>query len=132
MIRSCYLIVALVTGCTLGATVVAQMPSELADAIRDRDEARARADAGGWDRLTTDEYVAIMPTGVRTNKTERLTQIRQQTPRPLNPQTDESIRMYSEVAVRRLKSGNQWVLELWARTPQGWRVAESQQTAITQ
>lgn len=131
MIHARYLPVAFLAGLAFGSSVLAQAPSELANAIQARDAVRAKADATTWGRLTIDEYVAVMPSGAKTNKPERLAAIRQQSAsRPFNPPIDESVRMYRDTAVRRLRSGNTWVLELWVRSSEGWRVAESQQTAI--
>lgn len=53
----------------LGPTgMAAQVPVELREAMRARDEAVAKADSASWDHLTTDDYTVVLADGTLLTK----------------------------------------------------------------
>jgi hypothetical protein len=108
---------------------VAQVPSDLQQAIRERDRAVDEVDAATWDRLTAPDFTVVQQGGTLLSKAERLAQFRQQQA-PATPavRAQDETKMYGNTAVRRLRSGNAWVLEVWVKDAEGWRVAAVQLT----
>jgi uncharacterized protein (TIGR02246 family) len=107
----------------------AQVPAELRQAFRARDEAIAKADAASWDRLTADDFTVVQRDGRLLTKAERLAEMHRQSPQSAAaPAMQEQVRVYGDVAVRRHRKGDLWVLETWVRAPRGWRAAAVQLT----
>lgn len=113
--------------------VVAQAPPDLANAVRERDQAVFKPDAATWDRLTTDEFTVVQENGHLLTKAERLAEIRTHRPLPLPPTgcaDKELFTMYGNVAIRRCLAGGQWDIEVWVKSTKGWQVAAVQVTNV--
>lgn len=133
MSRAHMLPLAFTLACLIPTAMAAQVPAELRDAMRARDEAVAKADAVTWDRLTTDDFTVVLADGTLLTKVERLAQFKtQQATTPAPPQ-QEQIKHYGDVFVRRAlrqtRTGDAWVLDIWVRDAKGWRVAAVQLTS---
>jgi hypothetical protein len=107
--------------------MAAQVPPELREAMRARDEAVAKADAATWDRLTTDDFTVVLADGTLLTKGERLAQFKTQQATPPAPAQQEQIKHYGDVFVRRAlrqvrDAGAAWVLDIWVKDAKGWRV----------
>jgi len=114
--------------------MAAQVPAELREAMRARDEAIAKADSATWDRLTTDDFTAVLADGTLLTKSERLAQFKTLKAMTTAPAQQEQIKHYGDVFVRRAvrqvrDSGAAWVLDLWVKDAKGWRVAAVQVTS---
>ncbi len=57
--------------CLVPSAMAAQVPPELREAMRARDEAVAKADAATWDRFTTDDFTVVLADGTLLTKAER-------------------------------------------------------------
>ena len=119
--------------CLTPGAVAAQVPAELQEAMRARDQAVAKADAATWDRLTADDFTVVLADGTLMTKAERLAQFKtQQATTPVPPQ-HEQIKQYGEVFVRRalrqVPTGDAWVLDIWVKDARGWRVTAVQVTS---
>jgi GGDEF domain-containing protein len=114
--------------------MAAQVPAELREAMRARDEAVAKADAATWDRLTTDDFTVVLPDGTLLTKAERLAQFKTQKATPPAPPQQEQIKHFGDVFVRRalrqISTGDTWVLDIWVKDAKGWRVAAVQVTSV--
>jgi hypothetical protein len=116
---------------TLGVGVaVAQVPADLRQAIDERQKAIQGADATAWSRLNSDDFSAVSPEGVLQTKAERLALLKQQKPNPA-PATrqQEQVKVYGTTAIERVRIGSNWIIQVWARQPQGWQVVATQLTA---
>src|SRR3981189_1091233 len=105
--------------CLVPSAIAAQVPRDLREAMRARDEAVAKADAATWDRLTADDFTVVLADGTLLTKAERLAQFKtQQAPTPAPPQ-QEQIKHYGDVFVRRAlrqtRTGDVWVLDIWVK-----------------
>ena len=113
--------------------LAAEIPAELRQAIRARDEAVAKKDASTWDRLTTADFIAVRPDGKLMNKAERLAQLKLAKPeaRP-KPKQEQFIR-HGDTVFRQLQetNGTLWI-DVWVKEGETWRVASSQGTPPTQ
>ena len=113
--------------CLGGMPLRGQIPQDLQQAMRTRDQAVAQADAATWDRLTTDDFIVVGPDGKLMTKPERLVGIRQQKPRTPSPHLQEEVRVYGDAAVQRFQdSDSVWVIILWVKQARGWRAAAAQ------
>ena len=110
------------------ASLAAQVPAELRDAIRARDEAIAKADASTWDRLTAPSFTVVGEDGRMMSKAQRLAELRKQKPEPFVAPTDEQVNLFGDTAVRRFRSRDLWILDVWLREQGNWRVAAVQVT----
>ena len=108
--------------------VLAQVPADLRDAMRTRDQAVAAADATTWDRLTTEDFTVVLGDGVLMKKPERLAHLKTQKPTTWVPPQQEQISQYGDVAIQRFRSGDIWALVVWVKDAKGWRVAAAQDT----
>jgi hypothetical protein len=108
--------------------MAAQVPVELQEAIRARDEATAKADAATWDRLTTDDFTVVIADGTLMTKAERLAQFKTQKALTPVPAQHEQIQRYGDVFVRRYRNADAWILAIWVKDGGGWRVAAVQVT----
>jgi hypothetical protein len=120
--------------CLVPTVMTAQVPAELREAMRARDEAVAKADAATWDRLTTDDFTVVLPDGSLLTKAERLAQFKTQKATTPAPPEQEQIKHYGDVFVRRAlrqaSTGDTWVLDIWVKDPKVWRVAAVQVTSV--
>jgi predicted alpha/beta superfamily hydrolase len=109
----------------------AQTPDDLQRAIQARDTAGDKADGATWDRLTMDDFTVVTRSGNIVNKATRLAAIRKQKPiaKSVPPQQDQ-VTVYSASAVRRLRTQDIWILEVWIKTAAGWKAAAVQITSI--
>ena len=122
--------------CLVPPAMAAQVPADLREAMRARDEAVAKADSATWDRLTTDDFTVVLADGTLLTKAERLAQFKTQqatTPAPA-PAQQEQIKHFGDVFVRRAvrqvrNTGAAWVLDIWVKDAKGWRVAAVQVTS---
>ncbi len=125
--------IAFALSCVTSTTITAQVPADLREAMRARDEAVAKADAATWDRLTADDFTVVLADGTLLTKAERLAQFKTQQATTPQPPQHEEIKHYGDVfvrrAVRRAASGEAWVLDLWVKGTKGWQVALVQLTS---
>jgi uncharacterized protein DUF4440 len=119
--------------CLVSTTTIAQVPADLREAMRARDEAVAKADAATWDRLTADDFTVVQADGILMTKAERLAQFKTQQAMTPQPARQEQIKQYGDIFVRRalvhVRSGDAWVLDIWVKDARGWRVAAVQVTS---
>ena len=120
--------------CLIPSALAAQVPAELREAMRARDEAVAKADAVTWDRLTTDDFTVVLADGTLLTKAERLAQFKTQQATTPAPAQHEQIKHYGDVFVRRAvrqvrDTGAAWVLDIWVNDAKGWRVSAVQVTS---
>ena len=130
---TCRTVMYLVLAISVATTALAaEIPAELQQAIRERDEAVEKKDVATWDRLTTPEFIAVRPDGRLMKKAERLAQLKAEKPeaRP-KPQQEQFIR-YGDTVLRQLQqtNGTLWI-DVWVKEGQVWRVASSQGTPST-
>jgi hypothetical protein len=107
-----------------------QPPADLAQAMRERDQAIDKADAATWDRLTGDDFTVVMETGRLMTKAERLAEIRKAKPTGLQPCQRERMQVYDDTAVERCRHGNIRVMTVWVKSQSGWRAAAVQVTTV--
>ena len=134
MSRARMLRLAFAFSCIVPSAMAAQVPPELREAMRARDEAVAKADAVTWDRLTTDDFTVVLADGTLLTKAERLAQFKTQQATTPAPAQHEQIKHYGDVFVRRAvrqvrDTGAAWVLDIWVNDAKGWRVAAVQVTS---
>ena len=120
MSRARGLQVAFALSCFVSSTMVAQVPPELREAMRARDEAVVKADSATWDRLTTDDFTAVLADGTLLTKRERLAQFKTLQPLTPAPAQHEQIKHYGDVFVRRVMrqardTGPAWILDIWVK-----------------
>lgn len=123
----------LAAGLVLTASVASaqQIPADLQEAIRARDEAVAKKDAATWDRLTTPDFTLVDEDGRMMKKTERLTQLKGGKPEAPSKLLQQVFSRYGETVVRRAQApDNTWFIDVWVKDVQGWRVAAVQVTRI--
>ncbi len=122
---------AVALSCLIPCAMAAQVPAELKEAMRTRDQAGQTADTATWDRLTADDFTVVLADGTLQTKAERLAQLKTQATTPVPPR-QEQIKHYGDVFVRRAlrPSGTRdiWVLDIWVKDAGGWRVAAAQVT----
>ena len=111
-----------------GGRLLAQAPPDLRKAMQERDQAVDKADAAAWDRLTADEFTLVNETGAFMTKAQRLAQLKTEKPSAAAVHEKEQVTGKGDVYVRRFLSGGQWWLDVWVRTPSGWRVTAVQGT----
>jgi hypothetical protein len=108
---------------------LAQAPQELQDAMRQRSQAVANADAAAWERFTADDFTVVLPDGTFLTKGDRLAQLKKEKPRRSSAPQKEQIQHYGETYVRRFLGDRGWVLEVWTKDDAGkWRVSAVQVT----
>lgn len=107
------------------------IPPELKDAMRARDGAVDGADAATWDRYTADDFTVVRADGRVMTKAQRLAELRQEKPRAATPPSDEHLSRYGNTVIRRFRSGDLRVLDVWVYDPaHGWRVSAVQLTPV--
>jgi uncharacterized protein DUF4440 len=112
----------------LPSFTAAQAPAELQEAMRLRGQAVASADAATWERFTAEDFTVVLPDGRLRNKAERLAQMKTQKPQRRSSPQQEQIKHYDETYVRRFLGDNGWVLEVWTKDGDKWRVSAVQVT----
>lgn len=120
--------IAFVLACLISASLYAQVPADLQTAMNARDESLQKGDAATWDRLTTEDFTVVTPDGRLMNKAERLAQFKTEKPSPRTPLQQVQVKGYGDAFVRRFRVRDIWVLDVWAKDRQGWRVAAVQVT----
>jgi len=119
---------AFVLCCLMPRESAAQVPAELQEAMRARDEAIAKADADTWDRFTTADFTDVRTDGTLMTRAARLALLKTQTPTTPVPREQVQIKHYDDVYVRRSRTVDAWVLDIWVRDAGGWRVVAAQLT----
>jgi len=109
--------------------LAAEIPAELQQAIRARDEAVAKKDASTWDRLTTSDFITVRPDGKLMNKAERLAQLMAEEPQARPKPKQEQFIRHGDTVLRQLQAadGTLWI-DVWVKEGQVWRVASGQGT----
>jgi hypothetical protein len=125
---------ALAVSCLIPSPLVAQVPADLRDLMRTRDEAIAKADAATWDRLTAADFTVVLADGILRTTADRLAQFAKQQAATQAPVQQEQIQPYGDVVVRRSlrnipNTGAAWILDVWVKDAKGWRVAAAQVTS---
>ena len=122
-----------VLACLGSMTAFAQVPSDLQQAMRERQKAIEAADGTTWDRMTSNEFTLVSANGRLSTKAERLAALKHQKPQTTpSIRSQEQIRVYGNTAIERVRSGNSWVIQVWVRQPQGWQVVATQLTTAAQ
>ena len=114
--------------CLLPKPAAGQEPAELRDAMSRRGQAVANADAAAWDRFTAEDFTVVLPDGHFMSKAERLAQMKTQKPRRRSAPQQEQVKHYNETYVRRFLGDNGWVMEVWTKDGDKWRVSAVQVT----
>ena len=128
MLRSLFFILpAMITG--LASNASAQIPDALRAAMAKRDTAVAKADVATWDRLTADDFTVVQESGALMTKAQRIAEMKGQAASPFTPPTQVSYTQRGDVVVRRFRSGDAWVLDVWSKSGSDWRVFAVQVTA---
>jgi hypothetical protein len=111
------------------STFAAEIPAELEQAVRARDEAVAKKDADTFDRLTTSDFITVRPDGKLMNKAERLAQLMADEPQARPKPKQEQFIRYGDTVLRQLQAadGTLWI-DVWVKEGQVWRVASGQGT----
>jgi hypothetical protein len=118
----------------LGSTSAsAQVPSDLQQAIRERQKAVEAADGTTWDRMTSNDFTLVSGNGRLSTKAERLASLKQQKPQTTpTSRSQEQIRVYGNTAIERVLGGDSWVIQVWVKQPQGLQVVAIQLTTAAQ
>lgn len=114
-------------------SIAAEVPADLQEAIRTRQEAVANRDAATWDRLTTADFTLVDASGRISTKAERLAQLKEEglSETPPKLQQEHFTRYGDTVIQRKLTARGSWIISVWVRDGQAWRVAAVQVTAST-
>ena len=112
--------------------LAAEIPVELQQAIRARDQAVAKKDLSTWDRLTMPDFIVVRPEGRLMNKAERLAQIKAEKPQARPKPKQEQFIRYGDTVLRQLqeRNGTLWI-DVWVKDGKVWRVASGQGTRAT-
>jgi len=116
----------------LAAPCVAQsrVPADLQAAMKQRADAIARDDTATWNRLTTENFSVVLADGEAMNKVQRLAQMKSGRPSAPTPLQHETVQMYGNTAVQRYETGGAWVMLVWSKGRNGWRVNMAQATDV--
>lgn len=109
-------------------SVAAQVPDDLRTAMTARDKAFYAADSTQWEKHTAPSFTTVQQDGSFMTRTERLANLRTQTPRPYVPRSREQNERRGRVVLARFFSGGFWVLEVWTQEAGAWKVLMSQVT----
>src|SRR5687768_13189166 len=66
--------------CLLPGAGIAQAPSDLQEAMRQRTDAVVNADAATWERLTADDFTVVLANGTFLTKGQRLALLKTEKP----------------------------------------------------
>ena len=124
--RICWLVAFLFLVC---GPVFAQVPADLQKTMDERDHAISNVDVATWDRLTADDFTLVDDTGAYMTKPQRIAQLKTEKPTPYTAPQRVQIKRYGDAYIRRfLNGGNLWVMDVWVRQGNTWRVAAVQTT----
>jgi uncharacterized protein DUF4440 len=121
--------VPLAFSCLIPKLAAAQAPPELEEAMRLRTQAVVQNDAKTWERFTTGDFTVVTPNGQLLNRAQRLAQFKTQQPARRAAPQQVQLKHYDDAYVRRFLGDNGWVLEVWTKDGDQWRVAAVQVTA---
>jgi uncharacterized protein (TIGR02246 family) len=107
----------------------AQVPADLRAAARARNLAVAKADAATWDKLTTDSFTVLFPSGLLT-KAQRLAMIKAGKPSEAPPLQNERFQQVGNGFIHRYQIDEYSFLEVWTKERGSWRVATVQATLL--
>jgi hypothetical protein len=107
-----------------------EVPADLQAAIRLRAQAVAGKDAAVWDRLTTADFTTVLEDGRLQTKAERLTQLKGEKPEALPPPPlAERFSTHGNTVIQRTQGQDRsWIVTVWVKDGQDWRVAAVQIT----
>jgi uncharacterized protein DUF4440 len=115
--------------CLTASSVLAQVPADLQKTMDERDHAVSNIDVATWDRLTADDFTLVDNTGAFMTKAQRIAQLKTEKPTPYTAPQRVQIKRYGDAYIRRfLSDGSLWVLDVWIRQGNTWRVAAVQTT----
>src|SRR5437667_9886983 len=126
--RSPFLAAALLT-LVLPPISSAQVPADLRAAARRRNLAVAKAEAATWDKLTTDSFTVVFPSGPLT-KAQRLAMIKAGKPTEAPPLTNERFQPVGNGFIHRYQIDGASLLEVWTKERGSWRVVTVQATLL--
>ena len=107
----------------------AQVPADLRAAARARNLAVAKADVATWDKLTTDSFTVVFPSGPLT-KAQRLAEIKLGKPTENPPLQNERFQRVGNDFIHRYQIDHASFLEVWTKERGNWRVATVQATLL--
>lgn len=123
------LLAAVLTSLCMSSLAVAQVPSDLENAMRERSKSVWIVDAATWDRLTAPDYTVVVPTGRMQTKAERRAVLKADTAlTKAPPQYDETVRVHGSTAVQRFRTDANWVMQVWVKSERGWQAVAVQVT----
>ncbi len=128
MLQTRLLTAAVVSSVLAVRAAPAQVPADLRAAMQARDSAVAKANVTVWDRLTASTFTVVQEDGSMMTKAERISQLKTQSATPFEPRARETVNHYGDVWVARYLTGNVWVLEVWIKENDAWKVAAVQVT----
>jgi hypothetical protein len=107
-----------------------EVPADLQEAMRLRAQAVAKKDAALWDRLTTADFTTVLEDGRLQTKAERLIQLKGEKPEALpRPPLAEHFSTHGNTVIQRTQGQDRsWILTVWVKDGQEWRVAAVQIT----
>ena len=107
-----------------------ELPADLQAAIRLRAQAVAKKDAAVWDRFTTPDFTTVLEDGQLQTKAERLTQLKGEKPEALPPPPlAERFSTHGNTVIQRTQAQDRsWIMTVWIKDRQDWRVAAVQIT----
>jgi hypothetical protein len=114
--------------CLLPKPAAGQVPAELQDAMSRRSQAVASADTATWDRFTAEDFTVVLPDGHLMSKADRMARMKTQKPQRRSSPQQEQVKHYNETYVRRFLGDAGWVLEVWTKDGDKWRVSAVQVT----
>ena len=130
MMQRTIVLAILVLGLPTHIQAAQNIPADLQEAIRLRAQAVAKKDAAVWDRLTTPDFTTVLEDGRLQTKGERLTQLKGETPEALPPPPlAERFSTHGNTVIQRTQGQDRsWVITVWIKEVQDWRVAAVQIT----
>ena len=107
-----------------------EVPEGLQEAIRLRAQAVAKKDAAVWDRLTTADFTTVLEDGHLQTKADRLIQLKGEKPEALPPAPlAERFSTHGNTVIQRTQAQDRsWIMTVWVKDGQDWRVAAVQIT----
>ena len=115
---------------TVHVRAAQEVPADLKEAIRLRAEAVAKKDSALWDRLTTPDFSTVLEDGHLQTKAERLIQLKGEKPEALPPPPlAEHFSTHGNTVIQRTQARDRsWIITVWVKDRQDWRVAAVQIT----
>ena len=81
-----------------------------------------------WDGFTTADFTDVRTDGILMTRAERLALLKTQTPTTPVPREQVQIKHYDDIYVRRSRTVDAWVLDIWVKDAGVWRVVAAQLT----